>query len=47
MGLLLSPVTATFFIEDFEARAFRQAAYKPSHWFWYVDDTFIVWPHGL
>lgn len=47
MGLLLSPVIATFFMEDFEVRVFRQAANKLSHWFWYVDDTFINWPHGL
>jgi len=47
MGLLLSPVIATFFMEDFEASAFRQAANKLSHWFWYVDDTLINWPHGF
>jgi len=26
-------------MEDFEARALRQVAYKHSHWFWYVDMT--------
>jgi hypothetical protein len=44
MGSLLSSVIATFFMEDFEARAFRQAAYKPGPWLQYVDDSFVIWP---
>jgi hypothetical protein len=26
--------------------ALDSALYKPSLWLWYVDDTFVVWPHG-
>jgi hypothetical protein len=46
MGSPLSPVIANFFIEDFEMKAIEQAAHKPVCWFRYVDDTFIIWPHG-
>jgi len=46
MGLPLSPVIANFFMEEFEKKAIEQAAHKPVCWFRYVDDTFIVWPHG-
>jgi len=31
-------------MEDFEARALRQAAYKHSHWFWYVHDIYHLAP---
>jgi hypothetical protein len=31
-------------MEHFEQRA--SAAKKPAHWYRYVDDTFVVWPHG-
>jgi hypothetical protein len=44
MGSLLSPVIGNFFTEDSEKRA--QANYKPLSWFHYVDDTFVIWPHG-
>jgi hypothetical protein len=27
--------------------ALDSAQYKPSLWLRYVDDTFVVWPHGL
>jgi hypothetical protein len=46
MGSLPSPVIANFFTEDFEKKAIEQAAHKPICWFRYVDDTFIIWPHG-
>jgi len=31
-------------MEDSEARALWEAAYKHGHWFWYVD--IFIWPHG-
>ena len=46
MGSPLSPVIANFFMEDFEKKAIEQATYKPVCWFRYVDDTFVIWPHG-
>jgi hypothetical protein len=46
MGSPLSPVVASFFMEDFEKRALEQAPHKPTCWFRYVDDTFVMWPHG-
>jgi hypothetical protein len=46
MGSPLSPVVANFFMEDFEKRAIEQATNKPTCWFRYVDDTFVIWQHG-
>ena len=46
MGSPLSPVIAIFFMEDFETKAIEQATHKPLRWFRYVDDTFVIWPHG-
>jgi hypothetical protein len=31
----------------FEELTLDRAQYKPSFWFLYVDDTFVVWPHGM
>jgi hypothetical protein len=42
----LSPVIANFFMEDIEKNAIEQATHKPVCWFIYVDDTFVIWPHG-
>jgi hypothetical protein len=42
----LSPAVANFFMEDFEKRAIEHATYKPTCWFRYVDDTFVIWKHG-
>jgi hypothetical protein len=46
MGPPLSPVIVNFFMEDFEKNAIEQATHKPVCWFRYVDDTFVIWPHG-
>ncbi|XP_053989899.1 uncharacterized protein LOC128882340, partial [Hylaeus volcanicus] len=46
MGSPLSPLAAEVFMEDFEKRALASAKMKPTHWFRYVDDTFVIWPHG-
>jgi hypothetical protein len=46
MGSPLSPVVANFFMKDFEKRTIEQATHKPTCWFRYVDDTFVIWQHG-
>jgi hypothetical protein len=46
MGSPLSPVIADFFMERFEETALEGAIHKPLCWFHYVDDTFVIWPHG-
>jgi hypothetical protein len=33
-------------MQDFEKKALELAAHKPQCWFIYVDDTFVIWPHG-
>ena len=46
MGSPLSPVIANFYMEDFERKAIEKATHKPACWYRYVDDTFVIWPHG-
>ena len=46
MGSPLSPVLANIFMEDFETKAIETYPFKPTCWMRYVDDTFIIWPHG-
>jgi multisubunit Na+/H+ antiporter MnhF subunit len=46
MGSPLSPFITSFFMEDFEEMALDQPSHKPLCWFCYLDDTFIIWPHG-
>ena len=47
MGSPLSPVIANLYLESLEASAILSAPLKPRVWVRYVDDTFVVWPHGL
>jgi hypothetical protein len=46
IGLPLSPVIANFFMEHFEEMALEVATPKPLCWFRYMDDMFVMWPHG-
>jgi hypothetical protein len=46
MGNSFSPIVSDIFMKHFEKLALDSAPYKPSLWLWYVDDTFVVWPHG-
>jgi hypothetical protein len=42
----MTPVIANFYMEDFEERALDLAPYKLLCWFPYMDDAFVIWPHG-
>jgi hypothetical protein len=46
MGAPLLPVVANFFMEDLKQEALKRATHKAVCWFRYVDDTFMIWPHG-
>jgi hypothetical protein len=45
-GSSLSPIVSDIFMEHFEKLSLDSAQHKPSLWLRYVDDTFVVWPHG-
>ncbi|XP_071792712.1 uncharacterized protein [Asterias amurensis] len=46
IGFPISPVLAYIFMEEFESSSLLTADLRPSLWLRYVDDTFVVWPHG-
>ena len=39
-------VVANIFMESLEEKALNTITIKPSTWIRYVDDTFVIWPHG-
>jgi hypothetical protein len=43
---VVSPIVSNIYVEHFEKRALDGAQHKPSPWLRYVDDTFVIWPHG-
>ncbi|GJQ78407.1 hypothetical protein Trydic_g22231 [Trypoxylus dichotomus] len=46
IGSLLSPVLSNIYMEEFERRAMDSYELQPKMWLSYVDDTFVIWPHG-
>jgi hypothetical protein len=46
MGSPLSPIIANLFMEDLENNALNSSPFKPKYWNRFVDDTFVIWPHG-
>jgi hypothetical protein len=46
LGSSLSPIVSNIYMKNFENLALDSALHKSSLWLLYVDDTFVVWPHG-
>ena len=47
MGSPLSPIVANLYMEMFEKCVIDLFPLKPKRWKCYVDDTDVVWPHGI
>jgi predicted GIY-YIG superfamily endonuclease len=47
MGSSLSPALANIFMDWMEDRLFNSSINRPKLWLRYVDDTFVIWQHGL
>ena len=39
-------MVANLYVEDLEERALNTTILWPKMWIRYVDDTFVIWPHG-
>ena len=46
MGFPLYPAILGVFMEAFEDMILSQATHKRLCWFCYMDDNFVIWPHG-
>ena len=48
MGSPLSPIVANLFMEHIEEKDITSSPFKPHLWTRnsYVDNTFVIWPHG-
>jgi hypothetical protein len=46
MGSPLSPIVANLFTETQEEKSLATTSLQPEMWLRYVDDTFVIWPHG-
>jgi hypothetical protein len=46
MGNPVFLVVSNIYMEHFEDIALDTANHKPAKWLRYIDDIFMVWPHG-
>ena len=46
MGTKMAPAFANLFMGDLEQKILAQSPLKPLVWWRYIDDVFMIWPHG-
>ena len=46
MGTKMAPAYANLFMGDLEQKLLAQSPLKPLAWWCYIDDIFMIWPHG-
>ena len=46
MGTKIAPPYANLFMVDLEQKILSQSPLKPLVWWCYIDDVFMIWPHG-
>ena len=46
MGTVMAPSYANIFMGKLETTLLERAPLKPSVWWRYIDDVFVIWPHG-
>ena len=46
MGTVMAPSYANLFMGSLETTLLERALLKPSVWWRYIDDVFVIWPHG-
>ena len=46
MGTKMAPAYANLFKGDLEEKILAQSPLKPLVWWRYMDDVFMIWPHG-
>ena len=46
MGTKMAPAYANLFMGDLEQKLSAQSPLKPLVWWRYIDDIFMIWPHG-
>jgi hypothetical protein len=44
--VVVSILSSSVRSDDLKERTLAQATHIPQCWFCYVDDTFVIWPHG-
>ena len=47
MGTRMAPCYANIFMAELEDNFLSGYPYKPLAYYRYIDDIFIIWPHGL
>ena len=46
MGTKMAPQYANIFLTDLENKFLQDCQYKPTLYLRYIDDIFMIWPHG-